>query len=216
MPKHWATAVRRPIPRLISSSTPHQRFIAEPTQESVTNARSTPNRRLIAASAGALIAVAAFASAASAAGREQAMSPSEFLIRRLSVAVNRKDLDAIAYGAPFSERLDVPFAYTMTGEKVIIDPWKNWFDIFPDATCEVRSIAAMGGHVVAQGIGRGTHRGIFKSPAAVLQPTAKKMAVAFCDVYELRGDKIRRADSYFDFYGLVNQRVKTPLRANSR
>ena len=38
------------------------------------------------------------------------------------------------------------------------------------------------------------------------------MAVAFCDGYDLRGDKILRADSYFDFYGLVNQLVDAPLR----
>lgn len=33
----------------------------------------------------------------------------------------------------------------------------------------------------------------------------KAMEVGFCDVYELRGNKILRADSYFDSYELVNQ-----------
>ena len=181
------------------------------------NRITAPSRRLFAASAGALIAGATFATAAGAAGRGQASSRSEALIRRLYDAVNRKDLDVIAaYGAPFSEWLDVPFDYTTKGEQAIIGPWKSWFDIFPDASCEVRSIAALGNHVVAQGIGRGTHRGVFKSPAGVLQPTGKTMAVGFCDVYELRGDKILRADSYFDFYGLVNQLVATPLRVSGR
>ena len=49
-----------------------------------------------------------------------------------------------AYGASFSEWLDVPFDYTTKGERGIIDPWKSWFDIFPDATCEVRSLVAAG------------------------------------------------------------------------
>jgi len=110
----------------------------------------------------------------------------------------------------------VPFDYTTKGERAIVDPWKGWFDIFPDATCEVRSVAALGNHAVVQGIGRGTHRGVFNSPAGVLQPTGKTMAVAFCDVYELRGDKILRADSYFDFYGLLNQLVDQPLRATGQ
>ena len=181
------------------------------------NSITAPSRRLFAASAGALIAGATLATAASAAGRDQASSRSEALIRRLYDAVNRKDLAVIAaYGASFSEWLDVPFDYTTKGERAIIDPWKSWFDIFPDATCEVRSLAALGNHIVAQGIGRGTHRGVFNSPAGVLQPTGKTMAVGFCDVYELRGDKILRADSYFDFYGLVNQLVDTPLRVGSR
>jgi ketosteroid isomerase-like protein len=57
-----------------------------------------------------------------------------------------------------------------------------------------------------------THKGVFKSPAGVLQPTGKSIQVAFCDVYELRDGKIRRADSYFDCYGLVNQLAATPLK----
>jgi len=30
----------------------------------------------------------------------------------------------------------VPFDYTTKGEQAIIGPWKSWFDIFPDASCE--------------------------------------------------------------------------------
>ncbi|MGH7130975.1 MAG: ester cyclase [Phycisphaerales bacterium] len=127
-------------------------------------------------------------------------------IRRLYEAVNQKDLAAIAeFGAPSSEWLDVPFNFTSTGASAIIDPWKSWFSIFPDATCEVRSLVALGDHVVAQGIGRGTHLGIFNSPAGVLQPTGRRMEVHFCDVYRLENGKIARADSYFDFYGLLRQ-----------
>jgi ketosteroid isomerase-like protein len=181
------------------------------------SALTTPNRRLFTASAGAVFAGATLASVANAADRTRTPSRSEALIRRLYDAVNKKDLRVIAaYGASFSEWLDVPFDFTTKGERAIIDPWKSWFDIFPDATCEIRSLVAMGNHLVVQGIGRGTHRGIFNSPAGVLQPSGKTMAVAFCDVYELRGDKILRADSYFDFYGLVNQLVDPPLRATGR
>jgi len=127
-------------------------------------------------------------------------------IRGLYAAVNRKDLKTIAdFGAPNSEWLDVPFNFTSTGTAAIIDPWKAWFDIFPDATCEVRSLVALGDYVVAQGVGRGTHRGVFNSPAGKLLPTGRTMAVNFCDVYRLEDGKIVRADSYFDFYGLLRQ-----------
>jgi len=134
------------------------------------------------------------------------------LIRRLYEAVNQKDLETIAsYGAPSSEWLDVPFDYTSTGSNAIVDPWKSWFQIFPDATCEVQRLSVLGDCVVAQGIGRGTHLGVFNSPAGELAPTGRKMRVHFCDVYRLEGEKIRRADSYFDFYGLLQQLV--PQRA---
>jgi len=128
------------------------------------------------------------------------------LIRRLYEAVNRKDLAVIAsYGAPQSEWLDVPFHITSTGVNAIIDPWKAWFDIFPDAACKVRSVVTLGDYVVAQGIGRGTQRGVFDSPAGKLEPTGRSIEVQFCDVYRLENGKTVRADSYFDFYGVLRQ-----------
>ncbi|WP_207796739.1 ester cyclase [Sphingomonas oleivorans] len=127
-------------------------------------------------------------------------------IRELYEAVNAKNLEVIAgFGAPESEWLDVPFDYRATGERAIIDPWKNWFNIFPDATCEVRSLIALEDYVIAQGIGRGTHSGVFNSPAGEIQPTGRKMEVQFCDVYRLKDGKIMRADSYFDFYSLLKR-----------
>jgi predicted ester cyclase len=130
----------------------------------------------------------------------------EALIRGLYDAVNRKDLDTIAaFGAPNSEWLDVPFNLTSRGTRAIIDPWKSWFEIFPDATCEVRSVMSFGDGVVAQGIGRGTHKGVFNSPAGPLPPTGRTMEVSFCDVYRLAEGKIVRADSYFDCYSLLRQ-----------
>jgi ketosteroid isomerase-like protein len=186
--------------------------------EPIMNTSRTLNRRLFAASAGALVAGMASTAAIAAANKTDRNDPTranEAAIRRLYDAVNKKELDVIAsYGAPFSEWLDVPFDYTTTGVNAIIDPWKSWFDIFPDATCEVRSLAAMGEYVVAQGIGRGTQRGVFNSPAGVIKPTGRAMKVAFCDVYRLRAGKILRADSYFDFFGLVNQLVQEPFKVS--
>lgn len=128
------------------------------------------------------------------------------VIRKLYEAVNAKDLHYIkSLGAPSSEWLDVPFNYTSKGENAIIDPWKSWFDIFPDATCQVQSLVSMGDYVIARGIGRGTHKGIFNSPAGPLQPNGMKIEVNFCDVYLLENGKIRRADSYFDFYTVLRQ-----------
>ncbi|HKO79876.1 MAG TPA: ester cyclase [Chitinophagaceae bacterium] len=136
----------------------------------------------------------------------QEKKSNETVIRGLYDAVNNKDLDYIRnLGANFSEWLDVPFNYTTTGESAIIDPWVSWFGIFPDASCEVKSLVALGDYVVAQGIGRGTHQGVFNSPAGPLSPSGVKMQVTFCDVYKLKDGKIERADSYFDFYNLLNQ-----------
>jgi predicted ester cyclase len=128
------------------------------------------------------------------------------IIQGLYEAVNAKNLEYIRdLGADFSEWLDVPFNYTTTGQAAIIDPWVSWFGIFPDATCEVKSLISLGDYVIAQGIGRGTHKGMFNSPAGVLEPSGVSMQVNFCDVYRLKDGKIERADSYFDFYSLLRQ-----------
>lgn len=135
------------------------------------------------------------------------------IILGLYKAVNGKDLDyIIELGCAESEWLDVPFNFTSKGERAIIDPWESWFEIFPDATCEVQSLVDMGEHVVAQGIGRGTHNGPFNSPAGLLSPSGIKMQTNFCDVYRLKEGKIIRADSYFDFYGLLTQLAPEKLR----
>ncbi len=101
--------------------------------------------------------------------------------------------------------LDVPFNLTSRGENAIHDPWKSWFDIFPDATCEVVSLVDMGETVIARGTMRGTHKGSFNSPAGELKPTYVQMNVQFCDVYTLQNGKIIRAYSYFDFFTLLMQ-----------
>jgi hypothetical protein len=72
---------------------------------------------------------------------------------------------------------------------------------------------AMGDCVVAQGIGRGTQQGVFRSPAGELAPSGRAMQVHFCDVYRLKDGKIVRAYSYFDFYGLLLQLAPEARRA---
>lgn len=135
------------------------------------------------------------------------------IIGNLYKAVNEKDLDYIAnLGIDESEWLDVPFDFTSTGRGAIIGPWKSWFDIFPDATCEVQSLIGLGEYVIARGIGRGTHRGVFHSPAGILEPSGVNMQTNFCDVYSMRDGKILRADSYFDFYGVLRQLAPEKVR----
>jgi ketosteroid isomerase-like protein len=135
------------------------------------------------------------------------------IIKGLYEAVNKKDLEYIEnLGADNSEWLDVPFNYTSKGARAIVDPWKSWFEIFPDATCEVQSLVNLGNYVVAQGIGRGTHKGVFNSPAGELQPSGVHMQTNFCDVYRLENGKIIRADSYFDFYALLGQLAPEKLK----
>jgi ketosteroid isomerase-like protein len=127
-------------------------------------------------------------------------------IRRLYSAVNVHDLAMIeAFGCEESEWLDVPFDYLATGPRAIVNPWAAWLGYFPDTDCRPYSIVEMNDTVVAQGVTFATHRGAFDSPAGRIEPTGRKIETRFCDVYRLRGDKIIRADSYFDFYTMLGQ-----------
>ncbi|MDX3899316.1 MAG: ester cyclase [Sphingobium sp.] len=135
-------------------------------------------------------------------------------IRQLYDAVNAKDLAVIeAFGCDESEWLDVPFDYLATGPRAIVEPWIAWFSYFPDANSVPYSLVELGDTVVAQGIGRGTHQGAFDSPAGRIEPSGRSIEIRFCDVYRLRGDKIIRADSYFDFYTLLAQLASDLLPA---
>ncbi len=127
-------------------------------------------------------------------------------IEGLYEAVNQRNFDYLAaLGTPKSEWFDVPYNFTDTGDSAIVRPWKGWLDVFPDSVSEVQSLVALGDHVVAQGITRATQRGVFPSPAGDLLPDGGHMEVRFCDVYRLDNGKIIRADSYFDFYGILKQ-----------
>lgn len=128
------------------------------------------------------------------------------LVRGMYEAFNRKDFNAIQnLGAPTTEWLEVPFREAMKGPSALKEVWQGWAGVFPDGNIEVRSVTAMGDLVVVEGIGRGTHKGVFRSPIGDLQPTGKKVEIPFCDILRLQNGKIVSGRSYFDFYMFIRQ-----------
>ena len=64
----------------------------------------------------------------------------------------------------------------------------------PDAHLEVTLMIAKGDYVVAHVIGSGTHTGPLRTPTGSSIPaTGKKVALKFCDTYELKDGQIIRS-----------------------
>lgn len=130
----------------------------------------------------------------------------ESIVRGVYEAFNRKDFETLKnLGTSSSEWLEVPFDQTLKGDTAVADAWKSWAEIFPDGMTEIRNLISSGDSVVVEGVGRGTHQGVFRSPAGDLQPSGRKVNVNFCEVYKLNNGKIIRAASYFDFYTMLRQ-----------
>ncbi|OFZ20513.1 MAG: hypothetical protein A2X94_10790 [Bdellovibrionales bacterium GWB1_55_8] len=128
------------------------------------------------------------------------------LVKSVYEAFNKKDFDALLkLGMAQTKWVEVPFQTTFSGESAVRDAWKGWSDIFPDGKVEVRKLLSSEDCIITECIGRGTHQGVFHSPAGDLQPTGKQVEIPFCDIIRLKDGKILSVQSYFDFYTFLSQ-----------
>lgn len=104
-----------------------------------------------------------------------------------------------------SEWFDIPFNNTITGEASVTATWQGRFSIFPDATCEIKSLVAHDNYVIVQGVERGTHKGMFTINDEHIEPSGLTIEIGFCDVYYMNDGKIIKANSNLDVYTLFDQ-----------
>jgi steroid delta-isomerase-like uncharacterized protein len=129
------------------------------------------------------------------------------IIKRHFDAVNARTTAQVAgdLNTPDAVWTSVPAGASFHGPDGYQQFISVWLTAFPDAKVEVKNIAAGDDFAVAQFIGRGTHRGPLKTPAGELPATGKPMAVEFCEVYALKGNRIAGCQLYFDAMGLMKQ-----------
>ena len=72
---------------------------------------------------------------------------------------------------------------------------------FPDGRINVVNIKELGDTVLAEFIGRGTHRGDLMGIA----PTGRLVSIPVCEVFELRDGKIYRERQYMDMATMMTQ-----------
>lgn len=108
------------------------------------------------------------------------------------------------------ELVDVALGMSWRGKQ----GWGEWLSIWsvamPDAQTHLDSIVAEGDIVVTEHHGGGTHTGPLPTPAGVIPPTGKTIALKFAEVFEMRNGKIRVMRAYWDTMTLLRQLEVVP------
>ena len=76
---------------------------------------------------------------------------------------------------------------------------------FPDAHFDVQAMHEDGPVVFVRGAYVGTHTGPLETPQGEIPATGKSVRVEFADVFEFRGGKIVREETYYDQLSFMQQ-----------
>jgi predicted ester cyclase len=122
-------------------------------------------------------------------------------------AWNANDLQRVeGYAQPDCRVTNVAFGTTMPFK----DYERNWATAFPDGKVEPVHIASDGDCVIAEFIGKGTHRGPLQGPSGTLPPTNRSVEGRFIEIWEFRNGKIAAGRMVFDSAGFMAQLGVTP------
>ena len=128
------------------------------------------------------------------------------IAREFYAAWNDRDFDrSAALMADDGEILIVGTGERYLGPEGSISFAHMWADAFPDGRVEIQDTIAEGDRVVVVFRGRGTHTGTLKSSAGEIPATGKEVTVDLCDVYSIRGGKVKSLHTYFDSGSLLAQ-----------
>jgi steroid delta-isomerase-like uncharacterized protein len=128
------------------------------------------------------------------------------IARDFYAAWNDRDFDrSAALMADDAEILIVGTGERYRGPAGAIEFDHMWADGFPDGRVEIMETIAEGDRVVVLYRGRGTQTGTLKSSAGEIPATGKEVTLDLCDVYEIRGGKVRSLHTYFDSGSLLTQ-----------
>jgi steroid delta-isomerase-like uncharacterized protein len=117
-------------------------------------------------------------------------------------AWNAKDLEGVdAYAQPDCRVTNVPFGGSLTFK----DYERNWATAFPDGAVELTKMTSEGDTVVAEFVGRGTHRGALQGPTGTIPATNRKVEMRLVEIWEFRNGKIATGRVYFDSAGFMAQ-----------
>jgi steroid delta-isomerase-like uncharacterized protein len=136
------------------------------------------------------------------------MSPqkNEKVVRELYDAINHRNPDqAASLIAQDCQIMDVPFGETRRGPDGWREAYDFWIDAFPDGKVKITRAVATDTFVVVEYDGSGTHDGPLTTPEGEISPTGRRADTKFCDVVEVRNEKITRIHSYFDAATLMRQ-----------
>ena len=136
------------------------------------------------------------------------------LVRRLYDAWNNRDWETfLAAVDQDTEVLSVPTGQTFRGPQGFMQYAQSWAGAFPDARVEVSNMIVSDEGAVVEFTGRGTHTAPLTTPMGEIPATNRRVEHPFCDVYSLRGGRVRSQHAYFDVAGLMRQLGVAPPAA---
>jgi len=127
-------------------------------------------------------------------------------VRKFFQAINDNDPDtAAAQVTDDAKFTELPTGRTYQGPSGVRENFAFWLGAFPDGKVEVTNIIEAGDKVVVEYKGRGTNTGPMMTEQGEMPPTGKSVTLEFCDVLEMKGDKIAGGRSYYDTGTMMRQ-----------
>lgn len=137
------------------------------------------------------------------------MSDASMVARQYFDAWNRRDW------AAFRDFMDRDYTYTggdgntMPGPDAGMAVAQMFATAFPDGRIDIQRILECGSCAVVEMTGRGTHRGDMMGIA----PTGRPVAIAVCNLLEIRDGKIVAEREYMDMLTMLQQLGVAPVPA---
>jgi ketosteroid isomerase-like protein len=78
-----------------------------------------------------------------------------------------------------------------------------WIEVFPNGQLQIDNIFGSGSYVIVELTAKGTSASLPERTAATLRATGKAITLNFCDVLEIRNEKIFSIRTYFDSSSLL-------------
>jgi len=122
------------------------------------------------------------------------------------LAYNEKNWDkAVASITPDFVYDEVATRRRIEGPDNALAVWKGWAQAFPDSKASFHSASVSGETVVIEVTWRGTHEGPLQTPAGAIPATGKRIEIRACNIFEIRGEKVRTQRQYFDMATMLEQ-----------
>jgi len=131
------------------------------------------------------------------------------VMRKKFVALNAQDAkELMSYFSPEVERY-IPGA-TLHGHDQVTAFISVFWEAFPDLHFVVTNAVEEGPVVAVRGTMKGTHLGVFHTPAGDIPPTGRSINLTFSDDYEVQGGLIVSAHLHLDRLELLEQLGAVP------
>ncbi|MCL5264976.1 MAG: ester cyclase [Chloroflexi bacterium] len=133
------------------------------------------------------------------------------IVRTIFDSFNSRDFDrAVALVAPGAVFVDVAQGVAFHGPVGYRQRFQNSVSAYPDVAVEIANLFAGGDWVAVEYVSRGTNTGPLIGPSGQLPPTARRVEVRFCDVYQIKNGKVVLGRSYYDLVTMMRQLGQWP------